>query len=238
MLHSHNMKKPRILIVDDDPELASMLARYLSGHGMEVITVSNGKEMDNILASERFDLALLDLMMPGEDGLSIARRIDASLPFIILSARGEESDRIVGLELGADDYLAKPFSARELTARIQAVLRRREHTQTAESEALAYCFGHFLLDAGSHTLTKDGERVRITSADFALLKIFCANPYQVLSRERLVMLAGNENRLPFERAIDVRITRLRRKIEDNPEDPCYIRTVRGSGYLFVPEGHE
>lgn len=227
---------PKILIIDDDRDLASMLARYLVQHGMEVATASSGAEMDQILTRERFDLAVLDLMLPGEDGLSIARRMGPSLPFIILSARGEEADRIVGLELGADDYLAKPFSARELTARIQAVLRRRGPTPRSEQEPLTYSFGPYLLDEGSYTLTKNGERVRITSADFALLSIFCAHPNRVLSRERLVTLAEDGQRLPFERAIDVRITRLRRKIEDNPEDPCFIRTVRGSGYLFVPEG--
>lgn len=214
-----------------------MLARYLNQHGIEVATAGNGVEMDQLLARERFDLALLDLMLPGEDGLSVARRIGSTLPFIILSARGEEADRIVGLELGADDYLAKPFSARELTARIQAVLRRREHAVPAQ-EPLVYIFGPYRLDAGSHTLIKNGERVRITSADFALLRIFCAHPNRVLSRERLVTLADEDARLPFERAIDVRVTRLRRKIEDNPEDPCFIRTVRGSGYLFAPEGCE
>ncbi len=230
------MKTLRILIVDDDPELATMLARYLSQHGMEVTTVGSGVEMDKVLTREQFDLALLDLMLPDEDGLSIARRLAGSLPFIILSARGEEADRIVGLELGADDYLPKPFSARELTARIQAVLRRRDHEPISEQEPLTYSFGPYFLDEGSHTLIKNGERVRITSADFALLRIFCAHPNRVLSRERLVTLADDGTRMPFERAIDVRITRLRRKIEDNPEDPCFIRTVRGTGYLFVPEG--
>jgi len=232
------MTKIKILIVDDDPELAAMLSRYLDQHGMEVATAGNGVEMDLLLAHEQYDLAVLDLMLPGEDGLSIARRIGPTLPFIILSARGEEADRIVGLELGADDYLPKPFSARELTARIQAVLRRREHATVTPQKPLIYTFGPYRLDASSHTLTKNGERVRITSADFELLRLFCAHPNRVLSRDRLVTLADAEARLPFERAIDVRVTRLRHKIEDNPEDPCFIRTVRGSGYLFAPEGCE
>ena len=230
------MTKIKILIVDDDPELAAMLSRYLDQHGMEVATAGNGVEMDLLLAHEQYDLAVLDLMLPGEDGLSIARRIGPTLPFIILSARGEEADRIVGLELGADDYLPKPFSARELTARIQAVLRRREHATVTPQKPLIYTFGPYRLDASSHTLTKNGERVRITSADFELLRLFCAHPNRVLSRDRLVTLADSDARLPFERAIDVRVTRLRHKIEDNPEDPCFIRTVRGSGYLFAPEG--
>lgn len=232
------MTKIKILIVDDDPELAAMLSRYLDQHGMEVATAGNGVEMDLLLAHEQYDLAVLDLMLPGEDGLSIARRIGPTLPFIILSARGEEADRIVGLELGADDYLPKPFSARELTARIQAVLRRREHATVTPQKPLIYTFGPYRLDASSHTLTKNGERVRITSADFELLRLFCAHPNRVLSRDRLVTLADSDARLPFERAIDVRVTRLRHKIEDNPEDPCFIRTVRGSGYLFAPEGCE
>ncbi len=213
-----------------------MLTRYLDQHGINVATAHNGMEMDQLLKRGRFDLALLDLMLPGEDGLSIARRIGSILPFIILSARGEEVDRIVGLELGADDYIAKPFSARELTARIQVVLRRREYAPAPENEPLIHRFGPYHLDEGSHTLVKNGDRVRITSADFALLRIFCAHPNRVLSRERLVTLADGGARLPFARSIDVRVTRLRRKIEDNPEDPCFIRTVRGSGYLFVPEG--
>lgn len=229
------MKKQKILIVDDDPELSAMLTRYLEQHGMDVVAANSGTEMDQLLKRERFDLALLDLMLPGEDGLSIARRIKSILPFIILSARGEEIDRIVGLELGADDYVAKPFSARELAARIQVVLRRREYTITQKNEPVIYSFGPYRLDEGSHTLMKNSVRVRITSADFALLRIFCSHPNRVLSRERLVTLADDGARLPYARSIDVRVTRLRRKIEDNPEDPCFIRTVRGSGYLFVPE---
>ncbi len=229
------MSTLKVLIVDDDRELATTLSLYLVQHGMDTVVASDGKEMDRLLAQSPFDLVVLDLMLPGEDGLSIARRIGSSMPFIILSARGDETDRIVGLELGADDYLAKPFSARELTARIHAVLRRREKSpQQAPSQI--FIFGPFRLDIASHTLTRNEERVRITTADYVMLKIFCTNPNRVISRERLVVLAGEDGRVPFDRSIDVRITRLRQKIEDDAEDPCYIRTVRGAGYLFAPEG--
>ncbi len=229
------MNRLNILIVDDDVELATMLTRYLGQHGMDARVAADSVEMDRLLAQGRFDLTVLDLMLPGEDGLSIARRIAPATPFIILSARGEESDRIVGLELGADDYLAKPFSARELAARIQAVLRRREKV-IAVKHPPVYAFGPYHLDTASHTLIKNSERVRITSGDYVLLKIFCSHPNQVMSRDRLVALAGEDGRLPFDRSIDVRIARLRQKIEDNAEDPCYIRTVRGAGYLFAPGG--
>jgi len=229
------MTRLNLLIVDDDRELATTLTRYLSQHGINAVVAADSAEMDRLLSQTRFDLMVLDLMLPGEDGLSIARRIGPALPFIILSARGEEADRIVGLELGADDYLAKPFSARELTARIHAVLRRREKA-TAVHHVPVYAFGPYRLDTASHTLTKNLDRVRITSADYVMLKIFCSHPNQVISRERLMALAGEDGRLPFDRSIDVRITRLRQKIEDNAEDPCYIRTVRGAGYLFAPGG--
>lgn len=229
------MQKLQILVVDDDRELAAMLVRYLEQHAMEATVADCGVTMDRLLAQQHFDLAVLDLMLPGEDGLSITRRIAPQIPVIILSARGEESDRIVGLQLGADDYLPKPFSAHELVARIQAVLRRRDKTE-AESPTSVYLFGDYRFDAVSHTLTRLGEQVRITSGDRVLLKILCEHPRRVLSREQLVSLAGDDERLPYDRSIDVRIARLRRKIERHPDEPCFIRTVRGTGYLFTPEG--
>ena len=212
-----------------------MLARYLQQHEIEALTADSGPAMDRMLAQQQIDLVVLDLMLPGEDGLSITQRIAPNLPVIILSARGEESDRIIGLDLGADDYLAKPFSAHELLARIHAVLRRHEKKTPATSSS-TYIFGDYVFDAASHTLTRQGEPVRITSGDRLLLKVFCEHPRQVLTREQLVALAGDEGRLPFDRSIDVRITRLRRKIEAQPDEPCFIRTVRGAGYLFSPEG--
>lgn len=212
-----------------------MLARYLQQHEIEALTADSGPAMDRMLAQQQIDLVVLDLMLPGEDGLSITQRIAPNLPVIILSARGEESDRIIGLDLGADDYLAKPFSAHELLARIHAVLRRHEKKAPATPSS-THIFGDYVFDAASHTLTWQGEPVRITSGDRLLLKVFCEHPRQVLTREQLVALAGDEGRLPFDRSIDVRITRLRRKIEAQPDEPCFIRTVRGAGYLFSPEG--
>ena len=227
----------RILLVDDDLELAALVGRYLSQHGMEVTHAGDAGEMDQQLSRNEFDLLILDLMLPGEDGLSIARRVSGRYPIIILSARGEETDRIVGLELGADYYLAKPFNPRELVARIRAVLRRKEKAAPVLSN-LEFSFDTFQLDTASRTLSKSGERVKITTADFALLRIFCEHPHRVLTRDQLVSLSGSNERLPFDRSIDVRIARLRRKIEINPEEPCYIRTVRGTGYLFSPDGCE
>lgn len=229
------MSKLRILVVDDDQELAAMLVRYFGQHGMDAVVADCALTMDRLLAQQHFDLAVLDLMLPGEDGLSITRRIAPHIPVIILSARGEASDRIVGLQLGADDYLPKPFSAHELVARIQAVLRRREKSPPLPPTT-CHVFGDYRFDAASHTLTRGGEPVRITSGDHILLKIFCDHPRRVLSREQLVSLAGDDGRLPYDRSIDVRIARLRRRIEDHPDEPCFIRTVRGAGYLFSPEG--
>lgn len=212
-----------------------MLARYLQQHEIEVLIADCGRTMDRLLAAEQVDLVVLDLMLPGEDGFSITQRIAPNFPVIILSARGEEADRITGLTLGADDYLPKPFSAHELLARIHAVLRRHEK-KAFDTPSSTHVFGDYHFDAASHTLTWRGEHVRITSGDRLLLKLFCEHPRQVLTREQLVALARVEGRLPFDRSIDVRITRLRRKIEMYPEEPCFIRTVRGAGYLFSPEG--
>ncbi len=229
------MELLRILLVDDDLELADLVGRYLSEHGMKVTHASDAREMDQCLARNEFDFLVLDLMLPGEDGLSIARRVADKYPLLILSARGEETDRIVGLELGADDYLAKPFNPRELVARIRAVLRRKEKVAPLQATP-TFSFGPFQLDTAKRTLSKSGAKIKITTADFTLLRIFCEHPHRVLTRDQLVSLCGNDERLPFDRSIDVRITRLRRKIESNPEQPCCILTVHGSGYLFSPEG--
>jgi two-component system phosphate regulon response regulator OmpR len=231
-----NEATTRILIVDDDPALCAMLATYLGDQGFAVETVGNGTEMDAALARARPDLILLDLMLPGEDGLSLTRRLrgHSTIPVIIVSARGEEVDRIVGLELGADDYLPKPFSPRELVARIRAVLRR--HTAAPSAITDAICFGPFRLDLAAHALTRDGVPVALTTADFTLLSVFVRHPGRVLSRDHLVTLVQDEGRLPFDRSIDVRVARLRRKIEPEPDNPRYIRTVWGAGYLFAPHG--
>ena len=229
-----------LLVVDDDPQLRALLARYLGEQGFRVSMVADGAAMDALLARERPDLVILDLMLPGEDGLSIARRLRArdTIPIIILSARGEDVDRIVGLEVGADDYLTKPFNPRELLARIRAVLRRRATVPADAHEAAsdAYAFGTYRLNTNTHTLTRDGAEVSLTGAEFTLLRTFLEHRNRVLSRDTLIELIKGYNRSPFDRSIDVRVTRLRRKIEPDPESPVYIRTVHGEGYLFAPQG--
>ena len=229
----------RILIVDDDPALLELLERYLGEQGFAVAGVPDGEAMDRYLAETPVDLIILDLMLPGEDGLSIAKRLRVSgaTPILMLSARGDDVDRIVGLEVGADDYLAKPFNPRELLARLRAILRRRQpdtlDTAAAE-QAEVHSFGDFCLDMASRTLTRGGEQVALTSGEYALLQVFVENPNRVLSRDALVdRLAGYE-RSPFDRSIDVRVTRLRRKIEADPSAPVFIQTVWGEGYRFSP----
>jgi two-component system, OmpR family, phosphate regulon response regulator OmpR len=232
------METPRILIVDDDPGLLGLLHQYLSGNGYEVTGVADGVAMERHLDTHGADLLLLDLMLPGEDGLSLARKVRArgdALPIIMLSARGEDIDRIIGLEVGADDYLAKPFNPRELLARIRAVLRRA----AGEAPAGAHhplAFGPFQLDITAHRLTRDEREIPLTNGEFNLLRVFVEHPCRVLSRDTLMEFIKGYERNPFDRSIDVRVTRLRRKIEDDQGAPVYIRTVWGEGYLFAPEG--
>ena len=232
-------KNPHILVVDDDPDLHELLGRYLSEQGFEVTGVEDGAAMDRFLATRSTDLIILDLMLPGEDGLSIAKRLrsDRDTPIIMLSARGEEVDRIVGLEVGADDYLPKPFNPRELLARIRAVLRRPTAPSNPESENTqqqTFSFGPFRLDPVTQELTRDEEKVSLTSGEFALLRIFVEHPNRVLSRDTLVDMLKGFERSPYDRSIDVRVTRLRRKIESDPGSPVYIHTVWGEGYRFSP----
>ena len=234
-----NESKTHILVVDDDAALRELLGRYLTEQGFRVDTVADGTAMDRQLAAARPDLVILDLMLPGEDGLALARRLRAQgdLPIVMLSARGEDVDRIVGLEVGADDYLAKPFNPRELLARIRAVLRRHG-AAPADTPGVndARAFGPFRLDTAMHRLLRDGAEVPVTGAEFTLLRVFLEHPNRVLSRDTLIELIKGYDRSPFDRSIDVRVTRLRRKIEPDPETPVYIRTVRGEGYLFTPQG--
>lgn len=232
------MDSKQILVVDDDAGLRELLQDYLTAQGYQVITVADGIGMQAHLAGNAVDLVILDLMLPGEDGLSLARKIRAQsdLPIIMLSARGEDVDRIVGLEVGADDYLAKPFNPRELLARIRALLRRNEKTQAklgiAKSEE--HRFGAFLLNMDSRDLHKNGIAVALTAGEFNLLRLFVEHPNRVLNRDSIMDMLKGYERSPFDRSIDVRVTRLRRKIEDDPNSPMYIRTVWGEGYLFVP----
>ncbi|MDP3583596.1 MAG: response regulator [Thiobacillus sp.] len=230
----------RILVVDDDPGMRTLLEAYLGDSGFTVATAMDGAAMWQALEQGMPDAIVLDLMMPGEDGLSLARRLrsQSNVPILMLSARGEEIDRVVGLEMGADDYLAKPFSPRELLARLRALLRRSQGQTGPVQQATLPMFGPFQLDAASHRLTKDGAEVKLSTAEFALLRIFVEHPLRVLSRDILIDMLKGYERDPFDRSIDTRVTRLRRKIELNPAEPAYIRTVRGEGYLFNPRGSE
>lgn len=232
-------RKCRVLIVDDDAELCDLLVRYLYSNGFEVFAVGDDAAMQARLRSHPVDLVILDLMLPGKDGLTIARELcgSSNIPVIMLSARGDDIDRIIGLEVGADDYLTKPFNPRELLARIRAVLRRRmadvdEHASS--TTAPVYRFGSFRLDLQAHRLVRNEQEVPLTATDFKLLSLFVAHPNQLLSRDELMNMLRGYECAPFDRSIDVAVTRLRRKIEDSPGAPQFIRTVRGEGYLFTP----
>jgi len=231
----------RILVVDDDPDLRELLTSYLGANGLTVSSAGDGVAMWAQLAHGMPDAIVLDLMLPGEDGLSLTRALRAKcqVPILMLSARGEELDRVIGLEVGADDYLAKPFGPRELLARLRALLRRG-HASTPELAATdgQASFGPFVLDTLSHRLLRDGQELALTSADYELLAALVAHPNRVLSRDTLVDMLRGYERDPFDRSIDNRVTRLRRKIETDPAAPAYIRTVRGEGYLFNPRGNQ
>jgi two-component system phosphate regulon response regulator OmpR len=229
----------RVLVVDDDAGLRDLLSEYLVKQGFLVETARDGREMDERMAASAPDIVVMDLMLPGEDGLSLTRRIKAqrNLPVIMLSARGEDIDRIVGLEVGADDYLAKPFNPRELLARIRAVLRRGGgETGAAQAKDENVHFGPFSLDLAAQRLSRDGADIPLTQAEFTLLKVFVEHPNRALSRDQIMDWLKGFERDPFDRSIDVRVTRLRRKLEDDPANPFYIRTVWGQGYLFAPKG--
>lgn len=227
----------RLLVVDDDPEIRELTQAYLSRQGFDVDCVEGAAAMDAYLAERRPDLIVLDLMLPGEHGLSIARRLkgERDIPIIIVSAQGEDVDRIVGLEVGADDYLGKPFNPRELLARIRAVLRRIDRPQDSGGEGRVH-FGPFELDPPAYRLTRMGVPVPLTSGEFDLLCILTAHPNKVLDRDRILDLLTGAERSPFDRSIDVRVTRLRGKIEPDPAEPAYIKTIWGKGYMFCPDG--
>lgn len=228
--------KEHVLVVDDDAALRGLLTRYLTENGFAVTAVADGVAMNNALAEQRPELVILDLMLPGEDGFSLARRLRSGgdIPIVMLSARGEEVDRIVGLEIGADDYLPKPFNPRELLARIRAVLRRQRPPPATPADT-AICFGPYRLELGRHRLLREGTEVLLTTGEFSLLRVFAEHPNRVLERDALLERLKGYERNPFDRSIDVRVNRLRRKIEIDPASPQYIRTVWGEGYMFCPE---
>jgi len=228
--------KEHVLVVDDDAALRGLLTRYLTENGFAVTAVADGVAMTGALAEQRPELVILDLMLPGEDGFSLARRLRSGgdIPIVMLSARGEEVDRIVGLEIGADDYLPKPFNPRELLARIRAVLRRQRPPPVTPADT-AICFGPYRLELGRHRLLREGTEVLLTTGEFSLLRVFAEHPNRVLERDALLERLKGYERNPFDRSIDVRVNRLRRKIEIDPASPQYIRTVWGEGYMFCPE---
>jgi two-component system phosphate regulon response regulator OmpR len=233
----------KILVVDDDARLRSLLERYLSEQGFQVRSVANSEQMDRLLARETFHLMVLDLMLPGEDGLSICRRLRSNnnmLPILMLTAKGDEIDRIVGLEVGADDYLPKPFNPRELLARIRAVLRRQviEAPGAPSAEDKMVEFGEFRLNLGTREMFRNEEPMPLTSGEFAVLKSLVTNMREPMSRDKLMNMARGREYSAMERSIDVQISRLRRMIEVDPSRPRYIQTVWGLGYVFVPDGAE
>ncbi|MEM9683027.1 MAG: response regulator [Pseudomonadota bacterium] len=233
-------KTPHILVVDDDREIRSLVSQLLRKHDFRVTDAADGREMFQILETGRFDLVVLDLMLPGEDGLSLCRRIrsGSSLPIIMLTAMGEETDRIVGLEMGADDYLPKPFNPRELLARIRAVLRRSgdKPSDPSPEGGTVREFEGWSLDLAKRELrAPDGTLVPLTAGEFDLLAAIVERPGRVLSRDQLLDLTRGRDAAPFDRSVDVQISRLRRKLEADPKDPQMIKTVRGGGYVLACE---
>ena len=233
-----NDNPPHVLVVDDDPAIRTLIEEYLRDNDLRVTAASNGKEMTAALTEHAIDLIILDLRMPGEDGMQIARRIrdQSSLPIIVVSGRLDEADRVMALELGADDYVTKPFSPRELLARIRTVLRRSAATQVLTGRQLdvrAYRFAGWELNIGTRKLISPaGVRIDLTNGEFSLLSAFLAAPGRILSREQLLEASRLYDDV-FDRSIDVQILRLRRKIEENPSTPQFIKTERGAGYTFA-----
>jgi two-component system OmpR family response regulator len=228
---------PHILVVDDDPDIRDLLSRFLVRSGLRVSVAREWRDMQRILSSARIDLMVLDVMLPGKDGLTICRELRAAhpTPIIMLTAMGEATDRVVGLELGADDYMAKPFDPRELLARIRAVLRRRDAPHPLQRSAKRPLrFLGWTLDPTRYRLTSpEGGLISLSSGEFDLLLAFAERPQRVLTREQLLDLTRGRVAEPFDRSIDVQVSRLRRKIENNQQNPELIVTVRGGGYMFT-----
>ncbi|MCP5264546.1 MAG: two-component system response regulator OmpR [Burkholderiaceae bacterium] len=231
----------KLLVVDDDPKLRDLLRRYLTENQFEVSLAQDATSMNRLMLREPFDLIILDLMLPGEDGLSIVRRLRAAnerTPIIMLTAKGDDVDRIVGLEVGADDYLPKPFNPRELLARINAVLRRRPAAEVPGAPSTEHgevTFGPFRLNLATRALTRDERPIPLTTGEFSVLKVLVQNPRAPMSREKLMALARGREYGAYDRSLDVQISRLRKIIEADPQQPRFIQTVWGVGYVFVPD---
>jgi two-component system phosphate regulon response regulator OmpR len=232
----------KVLVADDEADLRALLQRYLSDQGYAVRTVDGGAALDRLLTRERFDVLVLDVMMPGEDGLSLCGRLRAAgetIPIIMLTARADPVDRIVGLEMGADDYLPKPFNPRELSARIRALVRRQRllgaHGYPADADS-TIAFGPFTFNLARRQLERDGDEIALTTAEFLLLQALAQRPNRPLGRDRLIELTRGRDCDMTDRSVDVQVMRLRKLIEEDPARPRYIQTVWGVGYVFVPDG--
>jgi two-component system OmpR family response regulator len=231
-------EQTRLLVVDDDREIRDLVCRFLAAHGYKVIAARDAREMTAALAGNKVDLVILDVMLPGRSGLELCRELRAKsdMPILMLTAMGEETDRIVGLEMGADDYLPKPFNARELLARIRAILRRADGMRRVATNARELRFSGWVLDRGRRRLSApDGVTIDLTSGEYELLAVFAEHPQRVLTRDQLLDLARGREAMPFDRSIDVQVSRVRRKIETDPKSPAMIVTVRGDGYMFTPD---
>ena len=245
--NSHPPPRHRILVVDDDLRLRDLLKRYLTEQGFAADTVPDGVALDRAFTRNRYDLVVLDVMLPNEDGFAICSRLrssaaaEANIPIIMLTAKGDDLDRIGGLEIGADDYLSKPFNPRELVARINAVLRRQaplpKPGAPAETDSVVL-FGPFSLNLGTRALMRDGQPLAMTTGEFGLLKVLVEHARVPLSRDKLTELARGREHDSFDRAIDVQVSRLRKLLGENPSNPRYVQTVWGLGYVFVPDGQK
>lgn len=234
------MASPHVLFVEDDPEIRGLVADFLNQSGFRVTVAQDGEEMDRLISADKVDLLILDIMLPNEDGLSLCRRVRAegNLPVIMLTARGSEIDRVVGLEMGADDYLTKPFGTHELVARVRALLRRSEYAahEPRSRPRSVLIFSDWRLDLVARRLhSLDGIRVPLTGGEFELLVAFCEHANQVLTRDQLLDFTRGKAPAGVDRSIDIQVSRLRRKIEKDPKDPALIQTVRSGGYIFAAQ---
>ena len=235
-----NSEQPHIALVDDDPKIRELTAKYLSDQELSVKTAANGSELDELMKNNNISLIILDLMMPEESGLNICQRLrvnNVEIPIIMLTAKGDEVDRIVGLEMGADDYLPKPFNPRELLARVNAILRRQQQSSIQNTKDI-FEFGNFSFDISNRSLHKNGQEIQITAGEYDLLRVFAERPKQPLSRDQIMQLAKGKELDVFDRSIDVQISRLRRLIEEDPNKPEFLQTKWGFGYIFIPDSQQ